>query len=1309
MTFSRVSLVASLLGLFSIPLTAQSPSAQVVERDYDVRLTAQVRASRNLGQGLDEHHVLRVRHEVAGGMGETYTRTQQYFHGLRVLGGELILRQRPECDLEAVADALVRNLYIHPEPSLESREALAIAHAIVAPKGQYVAPPQAELVVFPVKQLAPRSGVKDPKNAEDFEDETVRHELAYLIHVELEQNDDTRHEDLLIQAHTGAILRRWSTLHTTAHEGVGKSEYSGTVKLSTNTLTSAFELRDTARAGNYTTNMDGATSGNGSTYTWTVDQWGDGSNYGRGNGSTSINGQTAAVDAHYGMQVTWDFLSKVLGRNGIDGTGRTVFSRVHYGTSYDNAFWSDASFCMTFGDGSMFKTLTSLDVAAHEMGHGVCSTTANLAYVGESGGLNEANSDIFGTMVEFYANGAQAQGSAIPDTGGNWTMGEQLETASFPTPLRYMYKPSLDGRSPDAWSASLAGLDVHFSSGPMNRAFYFLSQGSSASASNQTYSAYLPAGMTGLGNDKAMRIWWRTLTTRLTSSSNYLAARNGAIASAKDLYGAGSAEEIAVWNAFTAINVGSAWKVTDTSAPVVSAQVSGTSGTLTFMATATDNNGVTKVEYYVNGALKGSATASPYTFAFLSTALTNGSYSLVAKAYDAAGNVGTSAAVAFTVNNPDTTAPTVTAKVAGTSGTLTFTATATDNIGVTRVEYYLDGAVKGSATASPYTLAFSTTTLANGSHSLVAKAYDAAGNVGTSVAVSFTVDTAAPSVTAKVVGTSGSLTFTATATDNIGVTKVEYYVDGALKGSATVSPYTFAFNSTALANGSHNLVAKAYDATGNVGTSAAVAFTISNDLTAPTVSAKVAGTSGTLTFTATAADNIGVTKVEYYVSGALKGSTTASPYSFAFVSTTMANGSYSLVAKAYDAAGNVGISATVAFTINNPDTTAPAVTAKISGTTGTLSFTAAATDNIGVTKVEYYVDGALKGSAATSPYTFVFNSTAVANGTHSLVAKAYDAAGNVGTSAAVAFIVDTTAPSVTPKVTGTSGTLTFSATASDNIGVTKVEYYVDGALKGSSAASPYALAFSSSALANGNHSLVAKAYDAAGNVGTSAAVTFTVSNDLTAPTVSAQVSGTSGTLTFMATATDNIGVTKVEYYVNGALKGSATASPYAFAFISTALANGSYALVAKAYDAAGNVGISATVAFTIANAAAGTSLQETENNDSIATANAVANTVTTVTGAISSGVDVDTFAFTLVAGQSITLTLTPPPGMYYGMSAFQGLAPQSFLTPKRHASGQLVITIPAPAPSATQATIYLQIYSLNNQGSSAQYTLAVKR
>ena len=727
------------LTLLSLALSAQSPELLRQNAAGDAGLTLRVLEDGRAAQGLDSLHSFRRVRDISDAFGTTHIRAQQYYQGLRVWGGELILRQSPQGDSQITTDALVRDLALRPEPSLGVAEVLAVAHQAVGPKAAYRVAPEVELVVLPRSLKVAKEGLRSPDNADHFVDQAQRNELAYWVHVELEDAADTRHEDLLIQAHTGEILQQWSSLHTGAQVGVGRSEYSGNVSLNANSLSAGFELRDLTRAGNYTTNMGSGTTGNGTVFTNTLDDWGDNLNYNPAQPGSSKNGQTAAVDAHYGMQVTWDFLKQVLGRNGLDGTGRAVFSRVHYSSAYDNAFWSDACFCMTYGDGSMFKTLTALDVAAHEMGHGVMASTAKLNYYGESGGLNEANSDIFGTMVDFYAKGAGGAGAVIPNTGGNFTIGEQLETASFPVPLRYMYKPSLDGRSPDAWSASLGGLDVHYSSGPMNRAFYFLSQGASATSTSTSYSSYLPKGMTGLGNDKAFRIWWRAVSTKLTSTSDYLAARNGSITSARELYGANGAEEAAVWNAFAAINVGSAWTPPDTTAPVVSAKATGTLAAISFTATATDNVGVTRVDYYVDGALKGSATASPYTYAFDSTTVTNGTHALVAKAADAAGNLGTSASVAFTVTNKDTTAPVVAAQASGTAGSITFTATATDNVGVTRVDYYVDGVLKGSATASPYTYAFSSTTVADGTHTLVAKAVDAAGNLGTSASVSFTV------------------------------------------------------------------------------------------------------------------------------------------------------------------------------------------------------------------------------------------------------------------------------------------------------------------------------------------------------------------------------------------------------------------------------------------------------------------------------------------------------------------------------------------------------------------------------------------
>jgi hypothetical protein len=205
------------------------------------------------------------------------------------------------------------------------------------------------------------------------------------------------------------------------------------------------------------------------------------------------------------------------------------------------------------------------------------------------------------------------------------------------------------------------------------------------------------------------------------------------------------------------------------------------------------------------------------------------------------------------------------------------------------------------------------------------------------------------------------------------------------------------------------------------------------------------------------------------------------------------------------------------------DTTAPTVAAAESGTSGSITLSATASDNVGVTNVEFLVDGVLKGSDASSPYSMTLDSTTLANGSHSLVARAYDAAGNSASSTAVSFSVsntvpDTTAPTVTAAESGTSGTITLSATASDNAGVAKVEFLVDGVLKGTDTTSPYSMTLDSTTLTNASHSLVAKAYDAANNVGTSAAVAFTVNNATSTQFNEVESNGTVGTANTVATS-----------------------------------------------------------------------------------------------------------------------------------------------------------------------------------------------
>jgi Zn-dependent metalloprotease len=629
--------------------------APVLQRSLDG-----IRAARSDLQ-LSIDHDFRARSVVVDEFGDNHLHFDQTFRGVRVWEGSAIVHADRAGAVRSITADIRSNINLASvTPALPATQARALAHADLRPRGSYVSQPLAELVVYPemaTREKATRlRGPRGELNADDLERVATRHTLAWYVHAELEDGtNETLHTDYIIDATSGSILKKWSTLLTSAATGTGNSQYSSAVQIGTDSTTSGWQLKDVARSMNITTyNLNHGTSGTGTIFTDTDNTWGDGANYTSGGSTTSANGQTAGVDAHYGTEKTFDYYWNVHARNGIDAAGTATYNRVHYSTSYVNAFWSDSCFCMTYGDGgSGYTVLTSLDVAGHEMTHGVTSRTSNLTYSGESGGLNESHSDIHGTMVEFYARGGS--GSTIGSTGGNWTIGEQLNA----TPLRYMYKPSLDGTSPDAWSSSIGSLDVHYSSGPMNRAFYFLSQGSSSSSSSNYYSSYLPGGMTGIGNDAAARISFRALTVKMTASTNYSAARTAYLAAASDLYGTTGAEYCAVQNAFAAINVGTACTGgTDTTPPTTSltAPTAGATltGTVTLSATASDNVAVTKVEFYAGTTLLGSDTTSPYSISWASTALANGSYSFTSKAYDAAGNVGTSAAVSATVSNGGT-------------------------------------------------------------------------------------------------------------------------------------------------------------------------------------------------------------------------------------------------------------------------------------------------------------------------------------------------------------------------------------------------------------------------------------------------------------------------------------------------------------------------------------------------------------------------------------------------------------------------------------------------------------------------------
>jgi zinc metalloprotease ZmpA len=474
--------------------------------------------------GLGAKEKLVVRDVVKDVDGTVHTRYERTYAGLPVLGGDLVVHTAKSGKAEGVTKATksaikVASLKPQITPAKAEKQAVGVAKTLGSAK---TAADGARKVIW--------AGSGKPV-------------LAYETVVGGLQDDGTPNQlHVITDAATGKKLYEYQGIEN----ATGKTLYSGTVTLNSVQSGSTYQLTDSARGNHKTYNLARKTSGTGTLVSSTTNV------FGTGTASSSSSDQTAAADAAYGAAETWDFYKNTFGRNGIKNNGVGAYSRVHYGNAYVNAFWDDSCFCMTYGDGSgNVDPLTSLDVAGHEMSHGVTSNTAGLNYSGESGGLNEATSDIFGTGVEFYANNASDP--------GDYLIGEKININGDGTPLRYMDKPSKDGGSADYWSSSVGSKDVHYSSGVANHFFYLLSEGSGAKTINGvSYNSptYNGSTVTGIGRAKALQIWYKALTTYMTSTTNYKAARTATLNAASALYGSGSAEYNAVAAAWSGVNVG---------------------------------------------------------------------------------------------------------------------------------------------------------------------------------------------------------------------------------------------------------------------------------------------------------------------------------------------------------------------------------------------------------------------------------------------------------------------------------------------------------------------------------------------------------------------------------------------------------------------------------------------------------------------------------------------------------------------------------------------------------------------------------
>ena len=469
-----------------------------------------------------------------------HTRFQQTVDDVPVWEGEAIVHLNSDGELSSVTDELKASVAVSTQPNFSDKEALKLAKSfakITDSKGSknMTEEPKIELYVY--------RGEK-------------RDHLTYRVEMPcLDGTENTSIPVVFVDAQTGEKVFEYNNLQT----GSGTSLYSGTVTVDTSISGSTYYMEDlTRKMGTFNMNNTGdTTTGTGGTqsrYTDANDIW-------------DTTAQRAGVDAHYGAAKTFDYFKNVHGRNGINGSGgpgtttaaansgiSLIVSRVHFGSGYNNAFWYNNQ--MTYGDGNgtSFTPLTTLDIAGHEMTHGVTQYSANLTYSNESGALNESMSDVFGAMVELYARG----GTITTDT---WKIGEQAYTPNTAgDALRYMNNPHLAGNGgyttdddPDHYAERYTGTSdsggVHINSGIGNHAFYLAVVGGTHHRSG--------VAVTGIGADAAAKIWYRALTVYMTSGTNFAGARTAMLNSATDLYGSTSAQYKTIATTWCAVGVGS--------------------------------------------------------------------------------------------------------------------------------------------------------------------------------------------------------------------------------------------------------------------------------------------------------------------------------------------------------------------------------------------------------------------------------------------------------------------------------------------------------------------------------------------------------------------------------------------------------------------------------------------------------------------------------------------------------------------------------------------------------------------------------
>ncbi|MBP1969963.1 Zn-dependent metalloprotease [Virgibacillus natechei] len=451
-------------------------------------------------------------------LGMTQVRFNQTKNGVPVEGTEVIVHFNENEELVTVNgnyNPEAEKTSINTDPTLDEEDAIKAASSAVDAPQNMKYDPISELVIYP------------------FEEEKL---LAYKVNVTF-MGETPGNWFVYVDAKNGNVIDRYNTIahieEGEFHKSVGTGVHGDHRELHTTRVKppqqgTNFILADSSHEG-----LEGIYTFDSNTDEIAVNN----------SASWKKEYHHPAVDAHYNSEKVYDYFLNEHDRNSLDDEGMAIISYVNYGTDFNNAFWNGRHMTYGNGDGDYMVPLSAgLDVAAHEMAHGVITNTANLEYRFESGALNEAFADIFGALVDEdnWEIGEDIMGpGAIAD--GRTSLRSLSDPSKYPVNEEYIPYGDGEGMYPSHMD-EFYDLPMHLDNGGVH-----------INSSIINHAAYITGEQ--IGKEKLGQIYYRALVTYLTPTSDFSDARLYIIQSAEDIYGEGSEEARATADGFDQVGI----------------------------------------------------------------------------------------------------------------------------------------------------------------------------------------------------------------------------------------------------------------------------------------------------------------------------------------------------------------------------------------------------------------------------------------------------------------------------------------------------------------------------------------------------------------------------------------------------------------------------------------------------------------------------------------------------------------------------------------------------------------------------------